>query len=98
MVLVTNAHLDDLDLKLEKTRLDNHIDELISSHTFGAVKEDQSLWVELQNHLGFQNKSTLFIDDTRQVLLAAKKFGIKYLMAVDNPNSQRPKKKIDGFP
>jgi putative hydrolase of the HAD superfamily len=97
VVLVTNAHPDSLSLKVEKTKLDLHISELISCHTFGVTKEDQSLWKQLQNHLKFENESTLFVDDTHRILLAAKEFGIKYLMAVSNPNSQFPSRDIDGF-
>jgi HAD superfamily hydrolase (TIGR01509 family) len=97
VILVTNAHPDSLSLKIEKTQLDAHIDELISCHTFGVTKEDQDLWRQLQNKLNFENKSTLFVDDSHQVLLAAKEFGIKHIMAVANPNSQIPAKNIKGF-
>ncbi|MBU2869154.1 GMP/IMP nucleotidase [Colwellia sp. E2M01] len=97
VVLVTNAHPDSLSLKIEKTQLDSHIDELISCHTFGTTKENQSLWQQLQQSLNFDNESTLFVDDSQQVLLAAQEFGIKYIMAVANPNSKIPAKNIEGF-
>ncbi|MGK0380888.1 MAG: FMN phosphatase YigB (HAD superfamily), partial [Flavobacteriales bacterium] len=32
VILVTNAHPDSLSLKVEHTQLDNHIDQLISTH------------------------------------------------------------------
>lgn len=97
IVLVTNAHPDSLSLKIEKTQLDSHISELISCHIFGVTKESQILWQKLQSHLNFENKSTLFIDDSQQVLLAAKEYGIKYILAVSNPNSRTPNKNIEGF-
>ena len=97
IVLVTNAHPDSLSLKIEKTQLDSHISELISCHIFGVTKESQKLWKKLQSHLNFESESTLFIDDSQQVLLAAQEFGIKHIMAVANPNSQIPAKELDGF-
>lgn len=97
VVLVTNAHPDSLSLKLEKTKLDSHIDELISCHTLGAPKEEQKLWRALKEKLNFNESSTLFVDDSHKVLLAAKEFGIKYIIAVENPDSQKPSKKIEGF-
>jgi HAD superfamily hydrolase (TIGR01509 family) len=97
IILVTNAHPDSLSLKIEKTQIDSHIDELISCHTFGVTKESQDLWRQLQNRLKFKSTSTLFVDDSLQVLLAAKEFGIKHILAVANPNSQIPSKSIDGF-
>ena len=97
VVLVTNAHPDSLSLKIEKTQLNEHISELISCHTFGVTKESQDLWRQLQEHLQFDNASTLFVDDSQQILLAAQEFGISHLMAVANPSSQIPTKNIDGF-
>ncbi|TYK65281.1 GMP/IMP nucleotidase [Colwellia echini] len=97
IVLVTNAHPDSLSLKIEKTQLDLHISELISCHIFGVTKECQTLWQQLQSTLNFDKHSTLFVDDSQQVLLAAQEFGIKYIMAVANPNSTIPAKNIDGF-
>ena len=97
VVLVTNAHPDSLSLKIEKTQLDSHIDEIISCHTFGVTKESQTLWKKLQQELKFEKKSTLFVDDSHQVLLAAQAFGIKHILAVANPNSQIPAKNIEGF-
>ncbi|WP_448250123.1 GMP/IMP nucleotidase [Thalassotalea agariperforans] len=97
IVLVTNAHPDSLSLKIEKTQLDSYINELISCHIFGVTKESQKLWQKLQNHLNFENESTLFIDDSKQILLAAQEFGIKYIMAVANPDSTTPAKQVNGF-
>lgn len=97
VVLVTNAHPDSLSLKIEKTQLDSHIDEIISCHTFGVTKESQELWRQLQDKLKFENESTLFVDDSHQILAAAQKFGIKHILAVANPNSQIVAKNVDGF-
>lgn len=89
IVLVTNAHPDSLSLKVEKTALDSHIDHLISTHVYGVTKESQQLWQQLQADLGFDNETTLFVDDSLSILDSAKKFGIKHLLAVANPDSQK---------
>ncbi len=98
VVLVTNAHPDSLALKIEHTKLDTHIDTLISTHEFGVTKESQSLWQQLQARLGFDPQRTLFVDDSIGILHAAKTFGIAHLLAVSNPDSQLPARQIDDFP
>lgn len=101
IVLVTNAHPDSLSLKVERTALDKHIDLLISTHQYGATKESQTLWEQLQADLKFENDKTLFVDDSLTILDSAKKFGIKHLLAVANPDSQLPPvsaERLKGYP
>jgi len=95
--LVTNAHPDALSLKVEKTALDKHIDVLYSTHEFGAPKESQLLWQRLQNKIGFNPGTTLFVDDSLPILEAAQEFGIRHLLAVENPDSQKPIREIGEF-
>ena len=90
VVLVTNAHPDSLSLKVERTALDSHINRLISTHQYGVTKESQTLWMKLQEDLNFDNDTTLFVDDSLVILDSAKAFGIKHLLAVANPDSQKP--------
>lgn len=90
LILVTNAHPDSLSLKVEKTKLDEHVDKLVSTHQFGVSKESQSLWQQLHQHLNFNPETTLFVDDSERILDAAKEFGIKYTLGVSNPDSQQP--------
>lgn len=97
VVLVTNAHPDSLSLKVEMTQLDTHIDELISCHKYGVSKESQSLWQQLHEELQFDPETTLFVDDSKRILESAQRFGIKYLLAVANPDSKKPEMPIDGF-
>ena len=97
VVLVTNAHPDSLSLKIETTQLDQHIDELISCHQFGASKESQRLWQQLEAHLKFDPAHTLFVDDSERILRAAKTFGIGHLLAVANPDSKKSTSPIPGF-
>jgi len=98
VILVTNAHPDNLLLKIEKTQLDTHIDELISTHQFGVTKESQLLWKRLQSHVGFESKNTLFVDDSQVILDAAKEFGIAYTLGINNPDSQSQHNDILGHP
>lgn len=97
VILVTNAHPDSLSLKVERTQLDSHIDQLISCHQFGECKESQRLWEQLQAHIDFDPETTLFVDDSMRVLQSAKKYGIKHLLAVANPDSKRTAYPLDGF-
>ena len=97
VVLVTNAHPDSLSLKVERTQLDSHIDQLISCHKYGVSKESQSLWQQLQEDIHFDPETTLFVDDSERILQSAQTFGIKHLLAVANPDSKKPSKPISGF-
>jgi putative hydrolase of the HAD superfamily len=97
VILVTNAHPDSLSLKVENTQLDNHIDQLISTHEFSVTKESQVLWQRLQAKLGFNPEHTLFVDDSLGILKAAQDYGIKHLLAVSNPDSQQPARQITEF-
>jgi HAD superfamily hydrolase (TIGR01509 family) len=97
VILVTNAHPDSLSLKVEHTQLDQHIDQLISTHEFAITKESQVLWQKLQAKLGFDPQHTLFVDDSLGILKAAQDFGIKHLLAVSNPDSQQPVRDISEF-
>jgi HAD superfamily hydrolase (TIGR01509 family) len=98
VVLVTNAHPHSLSLKVEHTQLDDHIDTLISTHEFGVTKESQLLWQKLQQRLQFLSEKTLFVDDSIAILDSAKEFGIKHLLAVENPDSKLPARSIDRYP
>lgn len=98
VILVTNAHPGSLSLKVEHTQLDQHIDQLISTHEFAVTKESQLLWQRLQAKLDFDPAHTLFVDDSLGILQAAQDFGIKHLLAVSNPDSQQPAREISEFP
>lgn len=98
VVLLTNAHPDSLALKVERTPLASYIDTRISTHQFGVTKESVVLWQKVQHHLGFNPSRTLFVDDSLPILQTAKDFGIKHLLAVANPDSQKPSSVITDFP
>ncbi|XQW84797.1 GMP/IMP nucleotidase [Thalassotalea piscium] len=98
IILVTNAHPESLSLKIERTQLDQYFDQLYSTHEFGVTKESQLLWQRLQEKQGFDSARTLFVDDSIVILDSAKKFGIKHLLAVANPDSKQATKIISNYP
>lgn len=98
VLLLTNAHPDSLSLKVERTQLDQHIDTLISTHTYGVSKESQALWQAVQQEFEFDPARTLFVDDSLSILQAAKDFGIGQVLAVSNPDSQQPIREISDYP
>lgn len=98
VILVTNAHPEALSLKVERTQLDQYFDVLYSTHDFGVTKESQLLWKRLQDKQGFDCDKTLFIDDSLDILKSAKQYGIKYLLAVANPDSKKEVVRIKDFP
>ncbi|TMM43907.1 GMP/IMP nucleotidase [Colwellia ponticola] len=98
VVLVTNAHPEALSLKIERTQLDQYFDTLYSTHEFGITKESQLLWQRLQAKHGFDCSKTLFIDDSVEILKSAQQYGIKYLLAIANPDSKKSASVITDFP
>lgn len=88
-LIVTNAHPATIEIKLEQTGLDAYVDTIVSSHDYGAAKEDQVFWNSLHQSHAFERDRTLFIDDSLPVLRAARQFGIAHLLAVSHPDSGR---------
>ena len=97
MVLATNADRASLALKLPLTGLENYLDAIISSEDVGAAKEEQAFWFALQEREPFDPARTLFIDDNARVLESAREFGIKHLLGIKQPDSQRPEKELQEF-
>lgn len=98
LVLITNAHPQSLDLKLEITEIDQWLHMVISSHEFNQPKEAQEFWVQLQRQEQFDPQRTLFIDDTVRILDSAREFGIKHLLCIHQPDSQRDHRNITEYP
>ena len=96
-VLVTNAHRDSLEIKLQKVRLEPLLDVIVSSHDYGYPKEDQRFWDSLSQTVDFQPERSLFIDDSLPVLRSAQRYGIGHIRAVLQPDSQGPDKDCAEF-
>lgn len=97
-LLVTNAHPHSLALKLEHTRLDNHLDDLISAHELGLPKEAPAFWARLQARTPFTPHRTLLVDDNLHALRSAGRFGIRHLLAACHPDSKQPPHHSEEFP
>ncbi len=96
-VLVTNAHQKSLMLKLDRTQLHNHLDQIICSHDYGMPKEVTDFWGKLKLDVEFENEHTLLVDDSLPVLRSAKRYGIGYLLAVHKPDSQDAHRDVAEF-
>lgn len=88
VILVTNAHGYTLAVKNGVIGLEQYFEKLISSHELGFAKEQAEFWPLLQERLRFDPATTLFIDDSEQVLDTARAFGIRGVIAVTSPDSQ----------
>ncbi len=97
VALVTNAHQKSLMLKLDRTRLHNHIEHIICSHDFGMPKEHGEFWLHLQNRLPFDKSRTILIDDSLAVLRSARDYGIAQLLAVYHPDSRDERRDVAEF-
>lgn len=97
VVLVTNAHHDSLSLKMERTRIADKFDRLITVHEFALPKEDPQCWHEVHKRHPFEAQKTLLIDDNLRALESAREYGIASLLAIWQPDSKQPRREIEDF-
>ena len=97
VILITNAHRDSLSLKLERIELAPYFERLISSHDYGFPKESPQFWDALHADIGFDPARSLFIDDTLPILRSARDYGVRYLLAVKQPDSKKGPKDTEEF-
>ncbi|SHM02450.1 GMP/IMP nucleotidase [Vreelandella subglaciescola] len=97
VILATNADRASLALKLPLTGLEPYLDAIVSSQDVGAAKEDQAFWHALQEQEPFDPARTLFIDDNPRVLKSAQTYGIRHLLGIKRPDSQRPERELQEF-
>jgi HAD superfamily hydrolase (TIGR01509 family) len=97
VLLVTNAHPDTLALKDAMTGLGDYFDGLYSSHDYGYAKESQKFWKALQDDVGFERDTTLFVDDSLPVLRSAQEYGIEMLVSVTQPDTTEAARETGEF-
>jgi putative hydrolase of the HAD superfamily len=98
VLLTTNAHPISLAIKDGQTGLARHFDELVSSHEFGVPKESAEFWARLELSHRVDPASTLFVDDSAAVVLAARAAGVRWIYQVLQPDSTQPSHAgVDGF-
>jgi putative hydrolase of the HAD superfamily len=95
--LVTNAHYKSINVKFRKTQIGKYFNSVLCSFDTGYPKESIEFWHNAQNQLGFDRDKTLFIDDTEDVLITAREFGIKYLLFKAGANSRAQPKTTNNF-
>jgi len=96
--LVTNAHRDSLDLKLERTGIGRWFDRVICSHDLRAPKEHTVFWQRLQDTHPFAPGRSLLIDDNASVLKSAHQFGIAHLLTLLQPDSRQLRREATEYP
>ena len=89
LYLVTNAHPQTLDIKLNKANIGIWFDRMICADEVGFAKEEPHFWSRLQEMLGFTPQRSLFADDTEKVLRAADHFGIAWLIHIAKASSRK---------
>lgn len=97
-VLVTNAHPGVLSLKHEQTNVCSYFERTVTSHDLQSPKEDQEFWRALIELEPFDPDTTLLIDDNFRVLSSAKRFGIRHLITIRQPDSQRDRRELLPYP
>ncbi len=95
--LVTNAHPENLTLKMEITQLHQHFDEVICSHDYGYCKEDQRFWHAFQQQHFFDAERTLMVDDNLEVLASAELYGVSQVLAIRKPDSCAPENSVTAY-
>ncbi|HEX5678457.1 MAG TPA: GMP/IMP nucleotidase [Alcanivorax sp.] len=99
VIMVTNAHRDALDLKLERTGIERYFDVLVSSHDYGHAKEAQAFWRQLNHSHPFDPARALLVDDSLPVLHSGRLFGLGHLASIRQPDSSLPAREhTDPFP
>jgi HAD superfamily hydrolase (TIGR01509 family) len=96
--LVTNAHYKSVTLKFKKTLIGKYFDSVLTSFDTGYPKENTGFWKEAEKRLGFDKSRSLFIDDTEEILRAAREYGIRYILFKARSNSRIEPVKSNEFP
>lgn len=98
LVLLTNAHPVTLDIKHGVTGVRDYFDAAFSSAEFGAPKEDARFWSGVRAREPFDPHRSMFVDDSRSVLRAARAAGIAHVIGIKRPDSSRAALEHEGFP
>lgn len=97
VTIVTNAHEAGVSIKVAKTGLDRYVDRIVDAFEVGALKMRSEYWPNCQRLLGFNPSRSLFMDDDEGCLMAAKEFGVAYLVHSAKSSSQLPPSTLPQF-
>ena len=97
VTIVTNAHESGVAIKVAKTGLDRHVDRIVNAFEVGYLKMRPEYWPSCQRLLGFDPTRSLYMDDDEGSLVAAKEFGVAYLLHSAKSSSQLPPAPLTQF-
>ena len=97
VTIVTNAHESGVAIKVAKTGLDRHVDRIVNAFEVGYLKMRPEYWPSCQRLLGFDPTRSLYMDDDEGSLVAAKEFGVAYLIHSAKSSSQLPPAPLTQF-
>ncbi len=95
--LVTNAHWKTIEIKLKKTGIDDHLDRIVSAFDIGMPKEKVLFWERLRQLIGFEKERSLLIDDNKDVLTAARDYGLRYILLKAQAGIKAPSQSTGDF-
>ena len=97
VTIVTNAHSTGVSVKVAKTGLDRHVHRIVDAFEVGYLKMRPEYWPNCQSLLGFNPSRSLFMDDDEGCLMAAKEFGVAYLVHSAKSSSKLPPSPLSQF-
>ena len=89
-IIVTNAHPDVIQLKLDVIPLGTLVDGIVSSHQYGVAKEHPNFWTALFDEYAINPNRAVFMDDSSRVLDAADRAGVREIVEIRHPNLSEP--------
>lgn len=97
VTIITNAHEAGVSVKVAKTGLDRYVDRIVDAFEVGYLKMRPEYWPSCQRLLGFNPSRSLFMDDDEGCLIAARAFGVTYLVHSAKSSSQLPPAPLPQF-
>ncbi len=97
VTIVTNAHEAGVSVKVAKTGLDRYVDRIVDACEVGYLKMRPEYWPNCQRLLSFDPARSLFMDDDEGCLMAAKAFGVAYLVHSAKSSSKLPPAPLPQF-
>ena len=97
IIILTNCPRKMLNVKITQTKLWGYFSNIISSEDFGYAKETDEFWQFLEKEIFYNKDKAIFIDDSENVLKYSHKNGLKNIISINYPDSNREKQEIQGY-
>ena len=95
--LLTNCPRDMLHVKLNQTKLWGYFDEIVSSEDYNCPKESIEFWNILGQKYEYNKETTVFLDDSKNVIDFSLKHGLKDVFLISNPDSNKKSQDTFGY-